>query len=393
MDRVFNFASGPAMLPLDVLEKAKDELLNYNNTGMSIMEIPYNSKEFKEIMESLEETVRELLEIPNNYKLLFLRGGAVEQYAAIPLNMFSERKCADYIVTGEQSRAAYLEAKKYGDAVIAASSGGSTPVYNSIPETSRATFRPDVDYVYMRYANTAMGTKFNYVPDTGNIPLVADMTGFLFSEPIDVSKFGLIFASAEANFGIAGVTIIIVRDDLISRASPDTPAILNYKLLLENRYAYDTPPIYNIYMMKLMVEWIKSIGGLLEIKRRNEYKACLVYDEIAKSSYYNTDVSSKFRSTVNIKFDTGSYEGDEKFIEEAANMGLLNLRAAGNAGGMCASIYSSMPIEGVEKLTSFMKKFADENRHNAVGIEDEAYENLIKTYTPKRFLQQAHEEE
>ena len=255
------------MLPLAVLEKARDELLNFGGSGMSVMEIPHTSKEFEEIISSLEASVREILSIPANYKVLFLQGGAETQYAAVPLNLLSERKCADYIISGQRSRNAYLEAKKYGDIVIAASSGGAGPVYNTIPETTKANFRPDADYVYMCYTNAICGTKFNYVPETGNIPLVADMTGFLFSEPIDVSKFGLIFASAEANFGIAGLTLVIVRDDLIGRVNPLTPSMLNYKLLADNRSMYNTPPVYNIYMMKLVLDWITSIGGLEELKR------------------------------------------------------------------------------------------------------------------------------
>ena len=393
MDRVYNFSSGPAMLPIEVLEKAREEFLNYNNSGMSIMEIPHGSAEFDEIITSLEHTVRELLAIPQNYKVLFLRGGPVEQYAAIPLNLFSDRKCADYIISGEASRAAYLEAKKYGDAVIAASSGGSQPVYNSIPHTTKADFRPDVDYVYMRFANTTNGTKFNYIPDTGNIPLVADMTGFLFSEPIDVTRFGLIFASAESNFGIAGVTLVIVRDDLISRVNPDTPSMLNYKLLAKSRSMYDTPPVYNIYMMKLMVDWIKSIGGLEELKRRNERKASIIYDELDHSDYYTSPVNSNCRSMMNVRFHTDNKELDEKFIAEAAAHGMVNLRADKILGGMCASIYNAMPIEGIEKLRSFMNAFAKDNQHEKLGGVDQEYENLIRQYTSKRFLTQSEEEE
>ena len=361
MDRVFNFASGPAMLPSAVLEKAKNELSNYKGSGMSVMEIPHDSKMFDKIITSLEKSVRKLLEIPKNYKVLFLQGGATTQYAAIPLNLLSERKCADYIITGQRSRNAYLEAKKYGDIVIAASSGGAGPVYNTIPETTKANFRPDADYVYMCYTNSICGTKFNYVPDTGNIPLVADMTGFLFSEPIDVSKFGLIFASAEANFGIAGVTLVIVRDDLIGRVDPLTPSMLNYKILADNRSMYNTPPVFNIYMMKLMADWMISIGGLDELKRRNEHKASIIYDELDRSPYYTTPVDIKCRSMMVVRFFIGEHELDEKFIKEAEEHGLTNLRAEKNIGGMCAAIYNSMPLEGIEKLKAFMKEFAEDN--------------------------------
>ncbi len=371
MDRVFNFASGPAMLPQQVLDKAKNELLNYQNTGMSVMEIPHNSPKFEKIITSLEKSVRKLLEIPKNYKVLFLQGGATTQYAAIPLNLLSDRKCADYIITGQRSRNAYLEAKKYGDIVIAASSGGAGPVYNTIPETTKANFRPDADYVYMCYTNSICGTKFNYVPDTGNIPLVADMTGFLFSEPIDVSKFGLIFASAEANFGIAGVTLVIVRDDLIGRVDPLTPSMLNYKLLADNRSMYNTPPVFNIYMMKLMVDWLISIGGLVELKRRNEHKASIIYDELDRSQYYTTPVDNKCRSMMVVRFCIGDAELDEKFIKEAEERGLTNLRADKNIGGMRAAIFNSMPLAGIEKLRDFMKEFAEENtRFGHIEMED-----------------------
>ena len=370
MDRVFNFASGPAMLPPQVLEKAKNELLNYKNTGMSAMEMPHNSPKFEKIITTLEKSVRKLLEIPKNYKVLFLQGGASTQYAAIPLNLFSDRKCADYIISCQRSRNAYLEAKKYGDVVIAASSGGAGPVYNAVPETTKANFRPDADYVYMCYTNPIGGTKFNYVPDTGNIPLVADMTGFLFSEPIDVSKFGLVFASAEANFGIAGVTLVIVRDDLIGRVDPLTPSMLNYKLLADHRSMYNTPPVFNIYMMKLMTDWMISIGGLEELKRRNEHKASILYDELDRSQYYTTPVDNKCRSMMVVRFFIGDHDLDEKFIREAEEKGLINLRGDKNVGGMSAAIYNSMPLEGIEKLCSFMKEFAEDNpRFGNVDME------------------------
>ena len=361
MDRVYNFSSGPSMLPLAVLEKAKSELLNYKGTGMSVMEIPHTSEKFEKIITSLEKSVRKLLEVPKNYKILFLQGGATTQYAAVPLNLLSERKCADYIITGQRSRNAYLEAKKYGDIVIAASSGGAGPVYNTIPETTKANFRPDADYVYMCYTNAVCGTKFNYIPDTGNIPLVADMTGFLFSEPIDVSKFGLIFASAEANFGIAGLTLVIARDDLIGRVNPLTPSMLNYKLLADNRSMYNTPPVFNIYMMKLMADWMLSIGGLDELKRRNEHKASIIYDELDRSKFYTTPVDHRCRSMMVIRFFTGDPELDEKFIAEAEARGLANLRADKNIGGMRAALYNSMTLDGIDKLKTFMKEFADDN--------------------------------
>ena len=362
MDRVYNFSSGPATLPLEVLEKAREELLNYNGSGMSVMELPYTSKEFKEIITSLEASVRKLLDIPHNYKVLFLPGGASAQYTAIPLNLFSERKCADYVITSQASRDAWLAAKRYGDAVIAASAGGSEPVYNTIPEVDKSNFRPDSDYAYIAYTNVPCGTKYNRIPDTGSIPLVADMTGFLFSEPIDVSKFGLIFASAESNFGIAGLTIVIVREELIGRVDPMTPATMNYKLLSENDPALNGAPVFGIYMMKLMVEWMLSIGGLDELKRRNEYKASLIYAVLDRGAgYYTRPVDGKYRSMMVVRFHTGDAELDKKFIAEAEAQGLVNLGAEANIGGMCAALYNSMPMEGIEKLRQFMKDFSEEN--------------------------------
>ena len=392
MDRVYNFASGPAMLPTEVLEKAQAELLNYKGTGMSVMELPHTSPEFNEIITSLEASVRELLAVPKNYRVLFLRGGAVEQYSAIPFNLFSDRKCADYIVSSQASRDAYLEAKKYGDVVIAASSGGANPVYNSIPYTTKANFRPDVDYVYMAYVNVPYGTKFNYIPDTGNIPLVADMTGFLFSEPIDVSKFGLIFSAAEANFGIAGLTLVIVRDDLISRVDPNTPTMLNYKILSGCHSVYDTPPVYNIYMMKLMTDWMLSIGGLEELKRRNEHKASIIYDELDHSEYYTVPVSKNCRSMLNVRFHTCDADFDKMFIKEAAKAGLLNLGADNDLGGMCASIYNAMPVEGVMKLKQFIRQFSEDNQHSKVAKIDPEYERLVAQFTYKHATKEQNEE-
>lgn len=349
------------MLPEEVLERARQELLNYGGSGMSVMEIPIDSEEFEDILLSCERACRELLDIPQNYKVLFLQGGATSQYAAVPINLLSEHKCADYIVSGQSSRNAYLEARKYGDIVIAASSGGAGPVYNTIPETTKANFRPDADYVYMCYTNPICGTKFNYIPDTGNIPLVADMTGFLFSEPVDVSKFGVIFASAQAGFGIAGLTVVIVRDDLIGRVPPSTPSMLNYKLLSDNRSMYNTPPVFNIYMTKLMLEWMLSIGGLEELKRRNERKASILYDFLDKTKFYTTPVDKKCRSMMVVRFFTGEAELDEQFLAEAEKIGLTNLRAEKNIGGMRAAIYDSMSFEGIEKLVRFMDEFAKDN--------------------------------
>ena len=362
MDRVYNFSVGPSMLPLEVLERAQSEMLNYRGMGMSVMEINYRSPEFEEILEGAEEALRKLMNIPANYKILFLQGGASTQFAAVPMNLLSSHKCADYILSGQFSKKAYDEAKKYGDVVIAASSGGASPPYATVPMTNRASFRPDADYVHICFNNTVYGTKFHYIPDTGNIPLVADMTSCICSEPIDVTKFGLIYAGAQINIAPAGLTIVIVRNDLIGDARPDTPAMLDYKLLTESRSAYNTPPVYNIYMAKLTLEWMLSVGGLEEMKRRNEKKASLLYDYLdGPQSYYTAPVDKKCRSMMNVTFVTGDGEMDKKFAEEAAEQGLINLEGHPSIGGMCASIYNAMPYEGVEKLVEFMKDFAKNN--------------------------------
>ncbi len=361
MDRVYNFSAGPSMLPVEVLEKVKSELLNYNGTGMSVMEIPCRSAEFEDILTSAEDALRSLLDIPANYKIMFLQGGATTQYSAVPINLLSDRRCADYIITGQRSRDAYLEAKKYGDIAIAASSGGAEPVYNTVPRTEKSDFRPDADYVYMCYSNVACGTKFNYIPDTGSIPLVADMSGSFLSEPIDVSRFGVIFASAQANLGIAGLTVVIVRDDLIGRVPQGTPSMMNYKLLADNRSMYNTPPVFNIYITKLVLEWMLSIGGIQELKRRNERKASLLYDYLDHSSFYTTPVDRKCRAMTSVRFFIGDPAFDEKFLAEAEAQGFVNLRGEKNIGGMCASIYNSMPYEGVEKLVKFMDSFMHDN--------------------------------
>ncbi len=361
MDRVYNFSPGPAILPREVLEKARAEMLCYGDSGVSVMEMNNNSRYFSEILHGAEEALRKLLNVPANYKILFLQGGATTQFAAVPLNLLSSHKCADYIVSGQYSKQAYSEAKKYGDMVIAASSGAASPTFSTVPETKRADFRPDADYVHICFNNTVYGTKFHYIPDTGNIPLVADMSSCICSEPIEVSKFGLIYASAQKNIAPAGLTIVIVRNDLIGNAREDTPAMLNYKLLSEGNSMYNTPPCWCIYMAKLTFEWILSIGGLEEMKRRNEKKASLLYDYLDSQSYYTAPVDKKCRSMMNVIFHTGDGALDKKFVKEAAESGLQNLEGHPSIGGLRASIYNAMPYEGVEKLVAFMKDFARDN--------------------------------
>jgi len=361
MERVYNFSAGPSMLPLEVLESAKADLLCYGDSGMSVMEMSHRSPEFEEIIKGAEESLRKLMNIPANYKVLFLQGGASTQFAAVPLNLLSEHKCADYIVSGQFSKKAASEAKKYGDISIAASSAGATPTFSAVPETTRANFRPDADYVHICFNNTIYGTKFHYIPDTGNIPLVADMSSCICSEPVDVSKFGLIYAGAQKNIAPAGLTIVIVRQDLVGNAREDTPAMLDYSLQVENGSMYNTPPCWCIYMAKLVFDWILSIGGLEEMKRRNEKKASLLYDYLDSQTYYTATVDKKCRSMMNVVFVTGDAELDKKFAKEASANGLKNLKGHRSVGGMRASIYNAMPYEGVEKLVAFMKEFAANN--------------------------------
>ena len=361
MQRVYNFSSGPSILPGEIVERAAKDFLDYNGSGMSFAEIGRDSAESAEIYASAENLLRELMNIPQNYKIFFMSGGADTQHSAIPLNLLSDHKCADYIITGQSSKNASLEAKKFGDIAIAASSAGASPAFSTVPKTERKHFRPDADYVYICYNSMVYGTKYQYVPDTGNIPLVADMSSFLLSEPIDVSKFALIYANAECGLGISGLTIVIIRDDLVSGARQDTPKTLNYKLLGDRSSDITPAPVWSVYMASLVFEWIKSFGGLEEMKRRNERKASFIYDYLDSQTYYTAPVDKQCRSMMNVVFVTGDASLDEKFAKEAKEVGLANLSGHNSIGGMCASIYNSMPVEGVELLVKFMRKFAQEN--------------------------------
>ncbi len=361
MERIYNFSQGPAMLPEEVIESAKAEFFNYCGTGVPVMEITRANPYYSEIVRGAEASLRELMNIPQNYKIMFLAGGADSQYSAIPLNLLSEHKCADYVISGQLSKNASLEAKKYGDIAIAASSAGAIPAFSTVPETKRSDFRPDADYVHICFNNTVYGTKFHYIPDSGNIPLIADMSSFILSEPIDVSKFALIYADAGCSLGIPGLTVVIIRDDLIGGARRDTPTIINYKALFDGKFSANTAPISAVYLAKLVFDSIIFIGGLEEMKRRNERKASLIYDYLDSQSYYTAPVDRKCRSMMNIVFMIGDASLDRKFAEEAKALGLENLGGHSAVGGMCASLYNSMPTEGVEKLVGFMKKFAQEN--------------------------------
>lgn len=348
------------MLPLAVLEKARDELVCYGDSGMSVMEMSHRSSDYDAIIKAAEKNLRRLMNIPDNYKVLFLQGGASTQFAAVPLNLMNRNHKADYIVSGQFSGKAFKEAQKYGDAVCAATSAADDFTY--VPATTRDSFRPDADYVHICFNNTIYGTKFNYIPDTGDIPLVADMSSCILSEPVDVTKFGLIYAGAQKNMAPAGLTVVIVREDLIGNARPDTPAMLDYKLMADNDSMYNTPPCYSIYMAGLVYEWLlNDVGGLENMKAYNEKKCAVLYDYLDAQDYYIAPVKKECRSMMNVTFVTGDAELDKKFASEAAKEGLKSLKGHRSVGGMRASIYNAMPIEGVEKLVAFMKKFAAEN--------------------------------
>ena len=358
MNRVFNFSAGPSMLPLPVLEKAASELVCYGDSGMSVMEMSHRSADYDAIIKKAEADLRKLMNIPDNYKVLFLQGGASTQFASVPLNLMKTGK-SDYILSGQFSTKAYKEAQKYGDVVAAASSKDDN--FTHIPATTRASFRPDADYVHICFNNTIYGTKFHEIPDTGDIPLVADMSSCIISEPVDVTKFGVIYAGAQKNMAPAGLTVVIVREDLLGWVNPVTPSMLDWQLMAENESMYNTPPCYAIYMAGLVYEWILSIGGLEEMKKRNEKKAALLYDYLDSQDYYIAPVEKGSRSMMNVTFVTGNEDLDKKFAKDAAAVGLKNLKGHRSVGGMRASIYNAMPYEGVEKLVAFMKDFAEKN--------------------------------
>lgn len=360
MNRVYNFSAGPSMLPLPVLEKAASELVCYGDSGMSVMEMSHRSPSYEAIITKAESNLRTVMNIPDNYKILFLQGGASTQFAAVPLNLMKkDGGKADYILSGQFSTKAYKEALKYGDAKVASSSKDDN--FAKIPETCRESFRADADYVHICYNNTIYGTKFNYIPDTGNVPLVADMSSCILSEPVDVSRFGVIYAGAQKNMAPAGLTVVIVRDDLLGNARPETPSMLDWKLMADNGSMYNTPPCYAIYIAGLVYKWLLEIGGLSEMKKRNEKKASLLYDYLDSQNYYIAPVEKSSRSMMNVTFVTGVDELDKKFPKEAETAGLMNLKGHRSVGGMRASIYNAMPYEGVEALVEFMRDFAKKN--------------------------------
>ena len=360
MNRVYNFSAGPSMLPVPVLEKAASEMLCYGTSGMSVMEMSHRSPDYEAIIADAERMLRELMQIPDNYKVLFLQGGASTQFAAIPMNLIRRTGKADYVVSGQFSGKAYKEAQKLGyDVRCAATSKEDN--FDHIPALTREDFRPDAAYVHVCYNNTIYGTKYASIPDTGDIPLVADMSSCILSEPVDVSRFGVIYAGAQKNMAPAGVTVVIVREDLLEYAEPNMPTMLEWKIMAENDSMYNTPPCYPIYVAKLVYEWLLSIGGLAGMKERNVKKAALLYDYLDSQDYYIAPVKKDSRSMMNVTFVTGNADLDKKFASEASAAGLKNLKGHRSVGGMRASIYNAMPYEGVQALVEFMKKFAAEN--------------------------------
>ena len=357
--RVYNFSAGPAVLPLEVLKTAQDEMLNYQNSGMSVMEMSHRSKTYDNIIKTAEKDLRDLLNIPDNYKVLFLQGGAHLQFSMVPINLL-KNGVADYIVTGQWAKKAYQEAQKYGKINKVASSEDKT--FSYIPDCSDLDISPDADYVYICENNTIYGTKFHTLPNTKGKILVSDMSSCFLSEPVDVTKYGLIYAGVQKNVGPAGVQIVIIRKDLLREDLPSwCPTMLNYKTHADNDSLYNTPPAYGIYICGLVFKWLKNQGGLKAMKEYNEKKAKILYNFLDNSKLFKGTVEKSSRSLMNVPFVTGSDELDKKFIEEAKNAGLVQLKGHRSVGGMRASIYNAMPTEGVKALVEFMEKFEKEN--------------------------------
>lgn len=359
MSRVYNFSAGPAVLPEEVLREAADEMMDYRGCGMSVMEMSHRSKVFDQIIKEAEADLRDLMQIPDNYKVLFLQGGASQQFAAIPMNLMKNRK-AGYIVTGQWAKKAFAEAKMYGEAVELASSADET--FSYIPDCSDLAIPEDLDYVYICENNTIYGTKYKTLPNTKGHTLVADVSSCFLSEPVDVSKYGVIYGGVQKNIGPAGVVIVIIREDLISDdVLPGTPTMLKYKTQADADSLYNTPPCYGIYICGKVFKWLKKMGGLSVMKERNEEKAKILYDFLDESKLFKGTVRKEDRSLMNVPFVTGNADLDAKFVAEAKAAGLENLKGHRSVGGMRASIYNAMPKEGVEALVAFMKKFEEEN--------------------------------
>lgn len=361
MERVFNFSAGPSMLPLEVLEKAQREFVCYGTSGMSVMEMSHRSHTYEEIQKKAESDLRELMNIPDNYKVLFLQGGGSMQFAMIPLNLMNKNKKADYVVTGQWAKKAMEEASKYGTINVVASS--ESTLFDRIPELDKKTFDSDSDYFYITLNNTVYGTRYKTLPDTGLVPLIGDMSSSILSEEIDVTKFGVIFAGAQKNLGPAGVTIVIIREDLLGNAMDITPTMLKYDIHAKNDSLYNTPPTFAIYFAGLVFEWVKNQGGVKALQKLNEKKAAVLYDFLDDSSMFKGTVVKSDRSLMNVCFKLATDELNSKFLKEAETKGFSNLKGHRSVGGMRASIYNAMPIEGVLALVSLMQEFESKNEN------------------------------
>ncbi len=355
MQRVYNFSAGPSVLPEPALQKAAEEMLCYGTSGMSVMEMSHRSKAYEAIIQGAEALLRELMGIPANYKVLFLQGGASSQFAMVPLNLIGKTGKADFAITGMWAKKAAQEAARYGQVNKVASSEDA--VFNYIPELDKSKFDPDASYFHITSNNTIYGTRFTMLPDTGNVPLVSDMSSCILSEAVDVSKFGVIYAGAQKNMGPAGVTVVIIREDLIGNALDCTPTMFKYDIHADNGSMYNTPPTYAIYILKLVLEWLKDLGGIPAMQKINEEKAAILYDYLDSSAMFKGTVVKKDRSLMNIPFVTGDDALNDKFIKEAKALGFDNLKGHRSVGGMRASIYNAMPVAGVAALVEFMKEF------------------------------------
>lgn len=355
MTRVFNFSPGPATLPEAVLRKAADEMLDWRGSGMSVMEMSHRGKEFISIHAEAEATLRELLKIPANYKVLFMQGGAIGENAIVPMNLIGRTGKADYVLTGDWSKKSYKEAKTFGTVNVAATGEAST--FTAIPKQSEWELDPGAAYVHICSNETIGGVQFHWTPETGNVPLVADMSSDILSRPIDVSKYGLIYAGAQKNMGPSGLTIVIVRDDLLGHALPITPSAFNYKLQAENDSMYNTPPTYAIYIAGLVFQHVKAMGGMAAMEEHNKAKAKVLYDYLESSKFFRSPVAPADRSLMNVPFKLKDESLDEAFLKGAQAKGMIQLKGHRSVGGMRASIYNAMPIEGVRALVQYMKEF------------------------------------
>lgn len=357
--RIYNFSAGPSMMPLPVLEKAATEMTNYGGSGMSVMEMSHRSKYYDDIINGAQDVLRRVYNIPDNYRILFMQGGATMQFSAVPLNLMVTGK-ADYAITGNFARNAYKEAKKFGDIHIAATSEADN--FTWVPTPDQLDVRPDADYFYICANNTIFGTEWHYDPNTGDVPVVADMSSNILSKPVDISKYGMIYAGAQKNMGPAGMAVVIIREDLMGHYRENMPVLLDYQLMADKNSMYNTPPTYSIYMMKLVTEWVEQMGGLEAMAKNADIRSSMLYDYLDSTDFYKGAAQKASRSRMNVTFRTGDDDLDKKFIQESIDAGMTNLKGHRLVGGMRASIYNAMPIEGVEYLIDFMKKFEKNNK-------------------------------